>query len=220
MVKRRKVLLGMGSLAAGSAAAMGTGAFDAMSADREADINVTVDSEGLVSLVDTTDSDVIRESDNPGELLIDFTADGKAGGVNTDSQYQVGYIRGANKNFIPKGLNDQIDDTDASAFQIVNKDTVAHTLNASYECDANDIGNASVFWQFSPVTRQHNMEVSGSNTYASIQEIPQINQDDSRFLPGVAVDVSLLIDTTGVTQDSSNLDLSGTLTIEAGPAKY
>ena len=218
-MQRRKFLIGVGSLAAGSAAAMGTGAFTAMSATRDANIDVVTDSNGLIGLVDTTDSDVVRTTDND-ELTIDFTADGSAGGVNGDSQYQVGYIRSANKNFIPNGLNDQIDDTDATAFEIVNNDTQAHTLNASYECNADDIGNASVFWQFHVKTRQHQMEVSGSNTSASIQEVPKVNQDDSRFLPGDSIDVSLLVDTTGVTQDPDDLDLSGTLTIESSPAKY
>jgi len=213
-MERRKFLIGMGSLAAGTAAATGTGAFTAMSATRDANIDVVTDSDGLIGLVDTSDGNVVRTTDN-GELTIDFTADGNAGGVNIDSQYQIGYIRGSNKGFIPNGLNDQIDDTDATAFEIVNNDTQAHTLNASYECNANDIGNASVFWQFHVKTRQHNMEVSGTNTYASIQEVPKVNQNDSRFLPGDSVDVSLLVDTRDVTQDPSNLDLSGTLTIES-----
>ena len=211
-MERRKFLVGMGSLAAGTAAATGTGAFTAMSATRDADINVTTDSDGLIGLVDTTDSDVVRTADN-GELTIDFTADGNAGGVNVDSQYQVGYIRDSEKGFVPNGLNDQIDDTDATAFKVVNNDTQAHALNASYECDAHDIGNASVYWQFNVKTRQHQMEVSGTDTYDSIQEVPKVDQDDSRFLPGDSIGVSLLVDTSDVTQDPDHLDLSGTLTI-------
>jgi hypothetical protein len=35
MVKRRKVLIGLGSLAAGSAATVGTGAFTSVSANRD-----------------------------------------------------------------------------------------------------------------------------------------------------------------------------------------
>ena len=211
-MERRKFLIGMGSLAAGTAAATGTGAFTAMSASRDTNIDVVTDSDGLIGLVDTTDGDVVRTTDN-GELTIDFTADGNAGGVNVDSQYQVGYIRASDKGFIPSGLNDQIDDTDATAFEVVNNDTQAHTLNASYECNADDIGNASVFWQFNVKTRQHQMEVSGTDTYDSIQEVPKVNQDDSRFLPGDSIGVSFLVDTSGVTQDPDDLDLSGTLTI-------
>ena len=210
-MERRKFLIGMGSLAAGTAAATGTGAFTAMSASRDANIDVTTDGDGLVGLVDATDSDVVRTTDN-GELTIDFTADGNAGGVNVDSQYQVGYIRASNKGFVPSGLNDQIDDTDAAAFKIVNNDTQAHTLNASYECDAHDIGNASVFWQFNVKTRQHQMEVSGTETYDSIQKVPKVDYEDP-FGPGDSIGVSFLVDTSGVTQDPDDLDLSGTLTI-------
>jgi hypothetical protein len=212
-MQRRKFLIGMGSLAAGAAAATGTGAFTAMSAPRDSNIDVVTDSNGLIGLVDTTDGDVVRTTDN-GELTIDFTADGNAGGVNVDSQYQVGYIRRSDKNFIPNGLNDQIDDTSATAFKIVNNDTQSHTLNASYECDANDIGNASVFWQFNPKKRQYQMEVSGTNTYDSIQEVPKVDWENP-FGPGDSIDVTLLVDTRDVTQDPDDLDLSGTLTIES-----
>jgi len=218
-MERRKFLIGAGSLAAGSAAAMGTGAFSAMSAERNAGINVVADGDGLVALVDETDSDVVRETGD-GELTIDFTSNGNAGGVNVGSKYQVGHFRAANKGFIPEGLNDQIDDTSASAFSIVNQDTVAHTLNASFECEQDDIGKAEVVWQFHITSRQHMMSVSGTDTSASIQEIPKVNQDDSRFLPGDAVDVSLLIDTSDVERKPEDLDLSGNLTIESGPAKY
>jgi hypothetical protein len=219
MPKRRKFVVGLGSLAAGAAAATGTGAFTALTTSEDVSINVANDSNSLVGLDPQADGEIIRESNN-GNLIIDFTADGNAGGVNPDSVYQVGYIRGASKNFIPDGLNDQIDDSSTSAFHIVNNSTEPHTLNASYECNANDIGNARIFFQFHVKTRQHQMEVSGTNTSASIQEVPKVNQEDSRFMPGDSVDVSLVVDTTGVTQDTSNLDLSGTLTIEAGPAEY
>ena len=210
-MERRKFLIGMGSLAAGTAAATGTGAFTAMSASRDTNIDVVTDSNGLIGLVDTTDGDVVRTTDN-GELTIDFTADGNAGGVNVDSQYQVGYIKGSDKRFNPSGLNDQIDDTDATAFEIVNNDTQSHTLDASYDCNADDIGHARVFWQFNPKKRQYNMEVSGTDTYDSIQEVPKVDYEDP-FGPGDSIGVSFLVDTSDVTQDPDHLDLSGTLTI-------
>jgi len=90
-MERRKFMIGMGSLAAGTAAATGTGAFTAFSADRQANINVVNDASGLVALKDATDGDIVRTGSD-GELVIDFTADGKAGGVNTNSQYQVGVM--------------------------------------------------------------------------------------------------------------------------------
>jgi hypothetical protein len=90
---RRKFLIGMGSLAAGSAAAMGTGAFTTMTAERSANINVVNDSAGLVGLI--SDGEQVWE-DN-GQLYINTSiGNGDAGsdegsyGVNQGSTYQFG----------------------------------------------------------------------------------------------------------------------------------
>ena len=83
----------MGSIAAGGAAAMGTGAFTSMTAERSANINVVNDSAGLVGLI--PDGEQVWE-DN-GQLYINTSiGDGDAGnnegsyGVNQDSTYQFG----------------------------------------------------------------------------------------------------------------------------------
>jgi hypothetical protein len=195
-----------------------------MSADRDSNINVVTDDNGLVALNPGVDSDVVRLSDNPGELLIDFTADGNAGGVNTNSQYQVGYFRQSNKGFVPEGLNDQIDDPSVSAFEIQNNDTIPHSFDATFECDQSDIGNAELTWQFFLKTRVHMLTgITGSNTTQSIlpaNEIPQVNQADSRWLPGDTIQATLHVDTRGVTEDPEDLDLSGTLSIDVGQDPY
>ncbi|WP_324756458.1 hypothetical protein [Haloarcula montana] len=49
-MQRRKFLIGMGSLAAGSAAAMGTGAFTSAEADRDLTVSVAEDSNGYLKL--------------------------------------------------------------------------------------------------------------------------------------------------------------------------
>lgn len=56
MVKRRKFLIGMGALAAGSATAMGTGAFEGayVHGDRDLNLSVTNDSNGYLRLIDTS----------------------------------------------------------------------------------------------------------------------------------------------------------------------
>jgi len=54
-MNRRKFLIGAGSLAAGSAAAMGTGAFTSVSADRTVSVNVADDANSFLAL-DTTDA--------------------------------------------------------------------------------------------------------------------------------------------------------------------
>ncbi|MFB6179013.1 MAG: hypothetical protein ABEI77_04735 [Halorientalis sp.] len=55
-MERRKFLIGAGSLAAGSAAAMGTGAFTSVQADRSVSVNVAKDSNALLALKKTTDN--------------------------------------------------------------------------------------------------------------------------------------------------------------------
>lgn len=85
---RRKFLIGAGSLAAGGAAAMGSGAFTSASAERDITVDVVGDSSGLMALMPDTSGDIVREEN--GELVIDFTSDGDASGVNINSEYEVG----------------------------------------------------------------------------------------------------------------------------------
>jgi len=76
-MQRRKFIIGMGSLAAGSAAAMGTGAVDSVSADR----NVTVETVGDASayLQITGDSDYVVDDSNNGALTINLGAPDNSG---------------------------------------------------------------------------------------------------------------------------------------------
>ena len=96
-MERRKFVIGLGALATGSAAAVGSGAFTAAQIDgRETDIAVVDDSNGLIGL-EAGDSELVAEDDTSGELYIDFSgAGGDSGldgeGVNPNSVYQVGGI--------------------------------------------------------------------------------------------------------------------------------
>lgn len=212
-MQRRKFLIGAGALAAGSAAAMGSGAFSAMQAGRDADINVVNDASGLIALNDETPSDVIREED--GQLLIDFTADGSAGGVNVDSRYQVG---------VPGGLGFVAGQAESEgffdvpvgqpvgpdpAFLVVNQDSIIHDVTLEYEADASDVGGSELFLYFVPGVGGNSqagkglVEVSGTNTTASYT---------ADLSPGSGIAVVLFVDTRdGSTTD----DLSGTLTVSA-----
>ena len=90
-MERRKFIIGVGSLAAGGAAAMGSGAFCAMSADRSASIYVVNDAAGLIALIPNNDIGQVYETGG-GELAIDTSEghDGATYGVNVGSQYQFG----------------------------------------------------------------------------------------------------------------------------------
>ena len=97
MVKRRKVLIGLGSLAAGSAATVGTGAFTSVSANRDISVEVAGDQSALLAFEKaTTDEDgggrVTPNADDyvtlpsDGQLALDFTgSDEGASGLNDDA---------------------------------------------------------------------------------------------------------------------------------------
>jgi len=87
-MERRKFVVGLGALAAGSSAAMGTGAFTQMQTDgRDASIAVTNDSDGLIALVPDLNGDLVEE--DGGELDIDV-ADAMGDGINVNSVYEFG----------------------------------------------------------------------------------------------------------------------------------
>jgi hypothetical protein len=196
MVKRRKFVIGLGALVAGSGAALGTGASVSSTMDRDANVNVVNDANGLLGLVDTTDGAVVREQEN-GELLIDFTASGNAGGANVDSVYRVG-----------EGQPHQ-----DPAFEIHNHDTVTRTVSISYKADTAGQSTGSTL-QFrmnqNKFPDQKNTKViqvgggkaSNGQTGTATYELP----------PGKMINVQIVVDSTnGETAD----DLSGTLTISS-----
>lgn len=84
-MERRKFLIGMGAVAAGGAAAMGTGAFNFANIRREANIAVVDDSNAFLALEDT--SDYAEEAGN--RLSLTFNDDAGVGGegINVNSDY-------------------------------------------------------------------------------------------------------------------------------------
>ena len=80
-MERRKFVIGMGALASGSAAAMGTGAFTSAQAERTIDVDVTGDESGFIGLEATSDYAEL----NSGQLTLNFNGDGDVGdGVNDE----------------------------------------------------------------------------------------------------------------------------------------
>ena len=100
-MERRKFVIGLGSLAAGGAAATGTGAFSAAQiTGRQADIEVNGDDSALIQMVPGHATSVAGEDStvtsnrvwlNDGQLAISFD-DGAGTGINPESVYQVGAI--------------------------------------------------------------------------------------------------------------------------------
>ncbi|MFW5905585.1 MAG: hypothetical protein ACOCUO_01920 [archaeon] len=105
-MQRRKFLIGLGALGAGSAAAMGTGAFSSASIpDRQLTVAIDSDDESIIALVPGDDPDIFLSS-NPGELVMDLSGD-DGEGVNINSVYTWG---------------DHDNPEDDHAFKIVNND--------------------------------------------------------------------------------------------------
>jgi len=99
-MERRKFVVGLGALAAGSSAAVGTGAFSAaLIDDRDVDIEVVGDDAALIQLVpgydevenSTVSGDRVFHDDDE-KLAISFDDDEGGDGINPSSTYQVGAI--------------------------------------------------------------------------------------------------------------------------------
>lgn len=92
-MERRKFLIGMGSLAAGSAAAMGTSAFTSTSANRHLSVTVANDAAaymGLSAVDGSPNAQYVSGDGSNGELAIEV-ADTDAGGsgVNVNSHTRI-----------------------------------------------------------------------------------------------------------------------------------
>jgi len=94
-MKRRKFVVGLGSLAAGGAAAMGTGAFTRSEVDRDMTGRVRADngdayvgiqaSGGPNDFIVAESASVSDGSANDGVVGLDFNGNGTGGGLNYDS---------------------------------------------------------------------------------------------------------------------------------------
>lgn len=84
-MERRKFMIGVGSLAAGSAAAMGTGAFNFANVDRGMNVNIADDSNAFLALEDT--SGYADGSGSRLSLTFDSSADVTGKGINKNSDY-------------------------------------------------------------------------------------------------------------------------------------
>lgn len=84
-MQRRKFLVGMGSLAAGGAAAMGTSAFNFANVERDVGIDVVDDSNAFLALNDT--SAYADGSGNQLKITFDDDAGVAGSGINEGSDY-------------------------------------------------------------------------------------------------------------------------------------
>ena len=88
-MQRRKFMLGMGAVAAGGAAALGTGAFTSVQADRSLSVNVAGDSDAFLRLMpsDGPNGRYAEITNNTLELNFDDEAQGVGGsGLNDQAR--------------------------------------------------------------------------------------------------------------------------------------
>lgn len=222
-MERRKFIAGLGSLTAAGAAGIGTGAFSAMSADRQANVNVVSDNDALISLTPEDEDGVVYTTDNPGELAIDFSGQNGDSGVNVNSRYIVGSFHhtqvGSGPNDVDAahvfdsndgGNGGTIHSTTMSswgyAFKIENSSTEARDITLTYEADQSEVDGYLGFGLERPWGQRASIEIEGTQVVdsAEITDLP----------PGQAIYVSFVVSTINV-DDYTTEDLSGTLNVSA-----
>ena len=85
-MERRKFLIGAGSLAAGGAAAMGTGATGVIQTNRDVELDVAGDGGAYLRLDANPDSGFVETANGSDEISFDFAGNSEgAGGVNNNA---------------------------------------------------------------------------------------------------------------------------------------
>jgi hypothetical protein len=204
-MRRRKLLAGLGSLAAGGAAVMGTGAFTSASLDnRTVSVGVESDAGSQIGLVAGDVPDISQNSN--GEIELDLTGD-EGEGVNPNSQYTWGDPENPNSNYAFALVNN-----DESNYENIN---LTYTLNDSDWLE--DEGWES-FIKFT-VYRDGNFskKMRAPNPYEPEEETTKGVADGIILDSGETWPVVVEVDTEGHTAEDLNagdIDLSGELTIE------
>ena len=89
-MERRKFLIGMGSMAAGGAAAIGTGAVETISTDRELSVDVAGDGAAFLGLDPNPDSQFVVTDSNQNIIGLDLSGAAASGaGVNNEGSTEV-----------------------------------------------------------------------------------------------------------------------------------
>jgi hypothetical protein len=89
-MERRKFLVGMGSVAIGSAAAVGTGAVETISSDRGIGVDVAGDGSAFLGLDPNPDSQFVVTDSDQNIISIDLTGSAASGaGVNNEASTEI-----------------------------------------------------------------------------------------------------------------------------------
>lgn len=206
-MKRRKFVIGLGSIAAGSAALGGSGAFSVARMDRQVDADVVTDSDAEIALVPDSlhdDTDMVRLNED-GELEISFP-----NGVNINSFYSLGTPRDNRDDW-----EDLLHTGGERTFRIKNNHDQDREIELEYNVDSELNENGSKLGIGGRSSEEHDGKYGTQvqNDWAAAENGGQISLSWD-IPPGELVVVDMAIDTTreGASTDE---DLGGTMTITA-----
>jgi hypothetical protein len=214
-MRRRKLLVGVGALAAGSGAVLGSGATFNQVNDRSASIDVVSDNPaGIIGFNDTSPGDVVNLTSN--KIEIDF-AEAGADGVNVGGEYALGdanddqygtYINNPAFTFTNQAPNTTVD------YEVEYKLTGGLHTNGSY---------MKVHFTHTNDNNYELLEVSGGagsgDTFSRDENSHGSGVSNSALAghePGDVMNVGIYIN-TDQPNSSVDEDLSGNLTITATP---
>ncbi|ELZ32255.1 hypothetical protein C473_09582 [Halorubrum distributum JCM 10247] len=137
-MERRKFVVGLGALASGSAAAVGTGAFNFANVERSISIDTAGDDSAFLALESESEY-----TNNVGDrLAFDFETDEGGSGINEDSDYSfTGIFSIENQGTDAVGVwiedNDDSEDSDAASWYAADSAT-----NVNFDDSIEGSGNA------------------------------------------------------------------------------
>jgi len=185
-LNRRNTLIGLGTIVAGGGAALGTGAFSSVEADRTVSVGTEADSSALLALTDEDASDYITEED--GTLEIDVS------NINYDARTFLGEI-------------DSPDDYSSAevttaAIGITNNGTNTVNIDVNF-----DYANSETPTQNAEDVLKFVADVSGASGSISGEDVGNISENTLEGLEAnQSADVIVEFDTRGI--DETDIDES------------
>ncbi|MYL16822.1 hypothetical protein GLW36_09220 [Halorubrum terrestre] len=217
MTNRRKFLAGVGALATGSAAAVGTGAFTSVSANRTVNVALADDSNAFVGL-EPGDSELVVQSGSTLQVNLDGTgADGS--GANMDAVTTIGDPDNPQTNHAFKIIHQG---TQPVLFKmnyyITNTGWIQNNGNGQSHMTFEVFGDGGSTAENYPHQSYNNDfslgQPNGSGFGESGTPYSAPNRGDGyRFNPGDEYYMVMSVNTTG-SNASKNDDLSGTAVLE------
>ncbi|AFO58056.2 MULTISPECIES: hypothetical protein [Natrinema] len=199
-MNRRNVLVGLGTIVAGGGAALGTGAFSSVEADRTVSVAVAGDASSALAF-DTSDSNGNQYSDassiTNGTLELAFDSLGNSSGINL----------GAKTTFSPlfRTINNGSNNVNLSIYSsegtIQTSPTILDSYNAVIENTINDGNGNSLTIEYA-FTDENDNSIVGDGTNGSSVSLDATGGSDPNE------EVSLVI---GVADPGSSFDPSTTI---------